>query len=386
MKRQDVVFSGMRPTGRLHLGNYWGALKNWVTLQTQYSCFFSVVDWHMLTTGYNDTSSLKQNVHEMVLDWLAAGLDPEKCVIFRQSDIPEHAELALMLAMITPLSSLENNPTWKEQLQELSKTKMGKAISEKEEEAVAAAALAKVKAEGGHTHAALKAAEKAIESVEATAAQYELRTYGFLGYPVLQAADILLYHGTKVPVGQDQLPHLELSREIARKFNNAFGEVFAEPQGLLTPTPKVPGTDGRKMSKSYANAIDIYETENSLEKKVKGMYTDPNRKSATDPGHPLPCAENPPGCSVYALHKLYADETFYNRRGDECRAGKLGCSACKKDLMTEMSLPFSEFRQRRDEYAAHPEKIEALLVDGARKARAVAQKTMDEVRRAMRLR
>jgi tryptophanyl-tRNA synthetase len=386
MKRQDVVFSGMRPTGRLHLGNYWGALKNWVALQTQYSCFFSVVDWHMLTTGYNDTSSLKQNVHEMVLDWLAAGLDPAKCVIFRQSDVPEHAELALMLSMVTPLSSLENNPTWKEQLQELSKTKMGKAVSEKDEEAVAAAALARVKAEGGNTLHALKAAEKAVETVEATAAQYELRTFGFLGYPVLQAADILLYHGTKVPVGQDQLPHLELSREIARKFNNAFGEVFAEPQPLLTPTPKVPGTDGRKMSKSYNNALDIYETAASLEKKVKGMYTDPNRKAATDLGHPEPCAENPPGCSVYALHKLYASQEFVDKRGDECRKGRLGCSACKKDLLAEMTGPFDEFRTRRDSYAAHPEKIELILADGALKARAVASKTMDEVRRAMRLR
>jgi len=223
MKRQDVVYSGMRPTGRLHLGNYWGALKNWVDLQTQYSCIFSVADWHMLTTGYGDTSSLRQNVREMVLDWLAAGLDPQKCVIYRQSDVPEHAELALMLAMVTPLSSVENNPTWKEQLQELSKTKMGKTLDAKAEEAVAAQAMAHAKAEGAPPAKVVKAAEKAIETAEATAAQYEIRTYGFLGYPVLQAADILLYHGTKVPVGADQLPHLELTREIARKFNNAFG-------------------------------------------------------------------------------------------------------------------------------------------------------------------
>lgn len=384
MKRQDVVFSGMRPTGRLHLGNYWGALKNWVGLMTQYPCYFSVADWHMLTTGYNDTAKLQENVREMALDWLAAGLDPEKCVIFRQSDVPEHAELALMLAMVTPLSSLENNPTWKEQLQELSRTKMGKAVSEKDEEAAAAAALQRVKSEGGKPLAAFKAAEKAVEEIEATAAQYELRTYGFLGYPVLQAADILLYHGTKVPVGQDQLPHVELSREIARKFNHNFGEVFAEPQGLLTPAPKVPGADGRKMSKSYNNAIDIYETAASLEKKVKGMYTDPNRKAATDPGHPLPCPENPPGCTVYALHKLYADEPFYLRRGDECRGGRIGCSACKKDLLSEMTPAFDEFRRRRE--ALSPDRVDAVLAEGGEKARAVARKTMDEVRRAMRLR
>lgn len=347
----------MRPTGRLHLGNYWGALKNWVALMPQYPCYFSVVDWHMLTTGYNDTSKLKDNVREMVLDWLAAGLDPKQCVIFRQSDVPEHAELTLMLSMVTPLSSLENNPTWKEQLQELAKTKAGLA------------------AEG--------AATKYEENKQG--AHYELRTFGFLGYPVLQAADILLYHGTKVPVGQDQLPHLELSREIARRFNHAFGEVFAEPQPLLTPTPKVPGLDGRKMSKSYNNALEIYETAASLEKKVKGMYTDPTRKAATDPGHPEPCPENPPGCSVFAMHKLYADEAFVAQRGADCRAGKLGCSACKKDLLAEMTGPYDDFRRRRDAFAADAA-VDGILADGARKARAVAQKTMDEVRRAMRLR
>jgi len=351
MKRADVVFSGMRPTGRLHLGNYWGALKNWVELQSQYPCFFSVVDWHMLTTGYDDTSKLQENSREMVLDWLAAGLDPAKCVIFRQSDVPEHAELALMLAMVTPLGWLENNPTWKEQLQELAKTK----------------------------HDSDDVAAKG-----APAAKQELRTFGFLGYPVLQAADILLYHGNKVPVGQDQLPHVELSREIARKFNHVFGEVFAEPQALLTPSPKVMGTDARKMSKSYGNAVDIYETAAALEKKVKSMYTDPTRTSATSPGHPLPCPENPPGCSVYAMHKLYADADFYMKRGDECRAGMLGCGACKKDLLAEMSQPFAAFRERRESFDAV--KVEAILADGAQKARAVAQKTMDEVRRAMRLR
>ncbi|MEK7384233.1 MAG: tryptophan--tRNA ligase [Elusimicrobiota bacterium] len=343
MKRADIVFSGMRPTGRLHIGNYWGALKSWVDLQDRFSCFFCVVDWHMLTTGYNDTSQLQENCGEMVLDWLAAGLDPAKCVIFKQSDVPEHAELALMLGMLTPLSWLENNPTWKEQLQELSRPK----------------------------HSQL-------------AEQHEIRTYGFMGYPVLQAADILLYHGTKVPVGQDQLPHLELSREIVRRFNHAFGDIFAEPQPLLTPTPKVPGTDARKMSKSYGNAIDIYETAASLETKVKAMFTDPTRKRATDPGHPEPCPENEPGCSVFALHKLYASESFVKARGTDCRAGKLGCSACKKDLISEMAGPFESFRKRRD--SRKTSDVDAVLSQGAAKARVVARKTMDEVRAAMRLR
>lgn len=356
MKRADVVFSGMRPTGRLHIGNDWGALRNWVALQDRYPCYFSVADWHMFTTGYGDTSALGANVVEMVLDWLAAGLDPEKCVIFRQSDVPEHAELALMLGMVVPLSMLEHNPTWKEQLQELSRTKAGLAAS----------------------------GESLRYEENKRAASYELRTYGFLGYPVLQAADILLYHGTKVPVGQDQLPHLELSREIVRKFNNAFGELFAEPQPLLTPTPKVPGTDGRKMSKSYGNAVDIYETAAALQTKVRGMYTDPTRRGAADPGHPEPCPENPPGCAVYALHRLYADAAFAQERGSDCRAGRLGCAACKQDLLAEMSGPFEAFRRRRDSYRASD--VDAVLAAGAHKARAVARATMDEVRRAIGLR
>jgi tryptophanyl-tRNA synthetase len=314
----------------------------------------------MLTTGYDDTSALRANVSEMVLDWLAAGLDPAQCVIYKQSDVPEHAELTLMLSMTTPLGWLENNPTWKEQLQELAKTKHEQV------------------AEGAGKASGVVAAKGT------TAAQKELRTYGFLGYPVLQAADILLYHGTKVPVGQDQLPHLELTREIARKFNHVFGEIFAEPQPLLTPTPRVVGVDARKMSKSYGNAVDIYETEKALEKKIKSMYTDPTRKSATDPGHPEPCGENPPGCSVYAMHKLYADAAFVAKRGGECRAGKLGCGDCKKDLLSEMSGPFDEFRRRRESFAAA--QVDAILAAGAEKARVVARKTMDEVRRAMRLR
>ncbi|MBI4059900.1 MAG: tryptophan--tRNA ligase, partial [Elusimicrobia bacterium] len=201
---------------------------------------------------------------------------------------------------------------------------------------------------------------------------------------VLQAADILLYRGTKVPVGQDQLPHVELSREIARKFNHVFGEVFAEPLALVAPAPRVLGTDARKMSKSYGNAIDIDETASSLERKVKSMYTDPTRASAASAGHPLPCAENPPGCSVYAMHKLYADEAFYARRGDECRAGRLGCGDCKKDLLKEMSGPFEEFRRRRASFSAAD--VDAVLADGARRARAVAGKTMEDVRRAMGIR
>ncbi len=334
---KPLVFSGMRPTGRLHLGNYFGALKNWVDLQEKYPCYFCVVDWHMLTTGYENTSSLKDNIREMVLDWLAAGLDPEKCVIFKQSDVPEHAELALLLGMTTPLSWLENNPTWKEQLQELAKTKE------------------------------------------------ELRTFGFLGYPVLQAADILLYNANKVPVGQDQLPHIELSREIVRRFNSFFPDTFVEPEALLTWSPKVPGTDGRKMSKSYGNTIQILETEDSLKEKIRSLYTDPTRIKSTDPGHPEPCAENPPGCSAFSLHNIYADEDFVKQRKSDCRAGKIGCVACKKDLLAEMAGPFAQFRERRNQISLNPESVSDILKSGAKKAKTAASETMARVRRAMNL-
>jgi len=368
--RREVVVSGMRPTGRLHIGNYWGALKNWVSLMDRHDCYFFVADWHMLTTGYADTAALQANVREMVLDWLAAGLDPAKCVIFKQSDVPEHAELTLLLGMVTPLSWLENNPTWKEQLQELAKTKLGREL-----------ALQKRAAEAGEALEALAEAAGAVES-EASA-QSDMRTFGFLGYPVLMSADILLYGGSRVPVGQDQLPHLELSREIARKFNHVYGPVLVEPQPLLTQTPKVPGADGRKMSKSYGNTVDICETSDSLKAKVMSMYTDPQRVRKDTPGHPEPCPENPPGCVVYALHKLYTPG--WEKIGEECRAGRLGCVADKKHLLASLDGPFAEFRKAREGYAAKPERIDEILAEGARKASAVARATMDKVRRAMRL-
>lgn len=366
----------MRPTGRLHLGNYWGALRNWVSLIDTHECYFEVADWHMLTTGYDDTERLQENVREMVLDWLAAGLDPEKCVIFKQSLVPEHAELTVLLGMVTPLSMLENNPTWKEQLQELAKTKLTKAAEGAD-------------AAPGHVERGQAPRNRPPYSAAAVAtavrAQHELRTHGHLGYPVLQAADILLYKGAKVPVGQDQLPHLELAREIARKFNALYGTVFPEPQPLLTPTPKVPGLDGRKMSKSYGNAVDVYETADSLKTKVMAAYTDPTRLKATDPGHPLPCPENPPGCTVFALHRLYGELGFVEKREAECREGRIGCVACKKDLAAELEPSFAEFRRKREKYAKTPGLVQTVIEEGSKKARVRAQRTMDEVRRAMRL-
>ncbi|MBI5210366.1 MAG: tryptophan--tRNA ligase [Elusimicrobia bacterium] len=357
MTKRKVVMSGMRPTGRLHLGNLWGALRKWVAIQDECECYFAAADWHMLTTAYDRTDELEGSVREMVMDWLAAGLDPAKCVIFRQSRVPEHAELYLLLSMVTPLSWLENNPTWKEQLQELAKTKHGKVLG--------------------------NVSPEEPESACATAqADESLRTHGFLGYPVLQAADILIYGADLVPVGQDQLPHLELSREIARRFNAIYGEVLAEPKALVTETPKVPGTDGRKMSKSYGNTIDIYEEPETLKTKVSGMYTDPTRARATDPGHPEPCPENPPGCSVFALHKLYNPD--WEARGAECRAGKIGCVACKKDLLGRLEGPFAAFRDKRKQFDAKT--VEEILEEGSVKARRTAALTLDKVRRAMRLR
>lgn len=358
MKRR-IVMSGMRPTGLLHLGNLWGALRKWVAIQDEYECYFAVADWHMLTTAYDRTAELEGNVREMVLDWLAAGLDPARCVIFRQSRVPEHAELFLLLSMVTPLSWLENNPTWKEQLQELSRTKHSLVL--------------------GGAGVPDKTAESASPTAEA-----DIRTHGFLGYPVLQAADILIYGADLVPVGQDQLPHLELSREIARRFNVLYGGgggVLVEPRAMPTEIPKLLGTDGRKMSKSYGNTINIFEEPEALRKKVMAMYTDPTRAKATDPGHPEPCPENPPGCSIYALHKLY--NPHWEARGVECREGRIGCVSCKKDLLAMLEKPFEEFRRRRAGFDAKA--VDAILEEGSAKARAKAAETLDRARRAMRL-
>lgn len=365
MSAKKRVMSGMRPTGRLHLGNYWGALKNWIALQDRYDCFFEVADWHMLTTGYEDTRSLQENIRELALDWLAAGLDPGKCVIFKHSDVPEHAELALLLSMVTPLSWLENNPTWKEQLQDLAKTKLSKMQE----------------TTPGFSSRQTSVLTKEIE-------QKILSTYGFLGYPVLQAADILLYGGELVPVGKDQLPHLEISREIARRFNSLYSNgvqrVLTEPQPLLSEAPKVPGLDGRKMSKSYGNALDLLETPQSLDAKIMSAYTDPNKIRRDDRGHPEPCAENPPGCAVFALHKLYSG--YWERRKTECEQGQVGCVACKKDLLKSLDGPFAGFREAREKFAGQKGAVEKMLAEGARKAKAEAAKTMERVRLAMRLR
>jgi tryptophanyl-tRNA synthetase len=346
-EKKPVVVSGARPTGRLHLGNYWGTLRHWVELQDKYDCYFFVADWHALTTGADKSENIAVNTREMVLDWMALGLDPAKCVFFRQSDVKAHAELALLLGMVTPISWLLRNPTFKEQLQELHKAK----YKGQEGKTKQAEGITKQLAEA-HGH---DSGEMALHS--------DMAVLGFLGYPVLQASDVLLYDAKFVPIGKDQLPHLEISRDIARRFNHVFGtDLLCEPEPLFTSAPLVPGMDGRKMSKSYGNTIFLGEEPKSLESKVKKMYTDPLKIKLDDKGHPE-------GCVVCAFHKLYNQD--WKAREAECRDGKVGCGACKGQLIALMEKEVGAFRERRAALAASV-RVEDVLAAGAAKARAAA--------------
>jgi len=323
--KKSIIASGMRPTGTLHLGNYFGALENWVKLQHDYDCYFFVADWHALTTGYEDTSEIKNNINEVIIDWLSAGLDPEKCNIFIQSCVKEHAELHLLLSMITPLSWLMRCPTYKDQIAQLK--------------------------------------------------DKEITTYGFLGYPCLMASDILIYKADKVPVGEDQLPHLELTREICRRFNFLFREVFPEPQPLLTEAKVLPGLDGRKMSKSYGNYIALSDEPDEIRAKVKTMITDPARIRKDDPGHPEVC-------SVFAFHKIFNEEGV-SEVEELCSGGKIGCVQCKKNLAEKMVLFMAPIHERRHEILSKPNYIREVIEKGNENARIVARKTIEEVRNAM---
>jgi tryptophanyl-tRNA synthetase len=369
----------MRPTGKLHLGNLVGALQNWVKLQDEYDSFHFVADWHMLTTGYDNTLDLHQDTWEMVTDWLACGLDPAKATFFVQSRLPEHAELHLLFSMVTPLGWLERVPTYKEQLENIR--------------------------------------------------DHDINTYGFLGYPLLQAADILMYKPRYVPVGEDQVPHVELTREVARRFNLAFGEldltplavekamktyncdrgaavaksmqkfregslddraawlndglgvvspIFPEPEALLTSAPRLPGTDGRKMSKSYGNAIFLTDPPDAVSKKLATMVTDPARKRRTDPG-------NPDICPVFDLHKIFSAPETIERVNRECRTAEIGCLDCKKLVAGHLNTFLAPIQDRRLPYEQNPQKVWDVLEEGTAKARAVAQTTMAEVRAAVRL-
>src|SRR6195256_4425029 len=324
------VLSGMRSTGKLHLGNYVGALENWVRMQEQYDCFFFIADWHALTTDYADTSRIKENSVEVLLDWLAAGLDPDKCVMFIQSHIPAHAELHLLFSMITPLGWLERVPTYKEQRDN---------IKDK-----------------------------------------DLATYGFLGYPVLQSADILIYKGDFVPVGGDQVGHVELTRERGRVFNGFYkgklGDVFPEPQALLTPTPKLPGTDGRNMSKSYGNTIMLTDPEPVVRQKLKTMVTDPARIKRTDPG-------NPDLCPVGDLHKIFSDQATMAKVNEGCRSAGIGCIECKGWAADALVKILNPMQERRKKYEDNPRLAWDILEAGSARAARVAGATMDEVRDSM---
>jgi tryptophanyl-tRNA synthetase len=390
------VLSGMRPTGQLHLGNWHGALKNWVELQYQYDCFFFVADWHALTTGYEDTSHLQENVFSMIVDWLAVGLNPGVCTIFIQSRLPEHAELHLLLSMITPLGWLERVPTFKDQQEQL--------------------------------------------------ADRDLSTFGFLGYPLLQSSDILLYKAAYVPVGEDQVAHVEITREVARRFNHIYGRevgfeqkvekaikslgarnaslyrtlrkeyqekghgeslakaqamlganarltvadrerllgylegsgisILTEPEVLLTASPKLPGIDGRKMSKSYGNTIGLREDTDSIVKKLKTMQTDPARVRRTDPG-------DPEKCPVWDLHKLYSDEKTQAWVQQGCKTAGIGCLECKKPVIDKIVEEVGGIAKRAVEFEENPDLVRGIIAEGCDKARAAARETLDSVRQAM---
>jgi tryptophanyl-tRNA synthetase len=327
--KKPRILSGMRPTGALHLGNYMGALENWVKLQDSYDCFFSVVDWHSLTTDYANPGDVRGNVIEVATDWLAAGLDPKRSTLFIQSLVPQHAELHLLLSMIVPVPWLERVPTFKEQQQQ---------ISDK-----------------------------------------DLSTYGFLGYPLLQTADIIVYKADAVPVGEDQAPHIELAREVVRRFNNFYGEVFPEPQTLLTEAKRIPGTDGRKMSKSYGNAIYLKDDPDTVRQKLRPMLTDPARKRRSDPG-------DPDKCPVFDLHRAFSPETTRQWADSGCRSAGIGCLDCKAKLAEHMLEKLAEIHARRPELEKRPDTVWDVLIEGSRRAREVAEATMQEVRSAMKIR
>lgn len=328
MTEKKRILSGMRPTGPLHLGNLYGALANWVEMQETYDCFFFIADWHALTSDYEDPSAISKYVRDMMLDWLSVGLSPEKSTLFVQSHVMEHAELFLILSMITPVPWLERNPTYKDQIVQLSNK--------------------------------------------------DLSTFGFLGYPVLQAADIIMYKANGVPVGVDQVPHVEITREIARRFNYLYGEVFPEPKAILTKTPKILGTDRRKMSKSYNNAIYMSDTPEDISAKVARMITDPQRARRTDPG-------NPDVCNVFEFHKLYTDKKTQDKIDKECRAAQIGCVECKKLMAQNLIKALEPIRAKRMHYEARPDLVEDIIKTGSDRAREIAQQTMQEVHAALKI-
>ncbi len=320
------VLSGMQPSGKLHIGNLVGALQNWVKLQEKYECYYFIADWHALTSQYADTSNLNEYINDVLINWLSAGLDPEKSTIFVQSRIPEHAELHVLLSMVTPLGWLERVPSYKEKQMELK--------------------------------------------------DKDLNTYGFLGYPVLQSADILMYKADYVPVGIDQMPHLELTREIGRRFNNFYGNIFPEPEGLLTRFPKVPGVDGRKMSKSYNNCIYLSDSPDEVEQKIKTMKTDPQRQRRNDSGDP----ELSP---VFELHKIFSNKDEQDEVAEGCRTAGIGCIDCKKILIKNIFSILEPIWEKRRHFIGKPGIVNDIIEEGNKRAKKDAFNTMREVKNAI---
>ena len=327
MSKKRIV-SGMRPTGKMHLGHLHGALNNWKSLQKDYECFYFIADWHALTSEYSDTGIIKGSIYDIIIDWISIGLDPDLCTFFIQSHVMEHAELHLIFSMITPLPWLERNPTYKEQLQELT--------------------------------------------------QRDVQTYGFLGYPVLQAADILMYKANGVPVGEDQAPHVEMTREIARRFNHLYGEVFPAPDTLLAPTSKLLGLDRRKMSKSYNNSISLSDSAETVHQKVSQMITDPQRARRSDPGRPEVC-------NVFSFHEIYTGQETVQQIDRDCRGAEIGCVECKQIMAENLNRALEPIRAKRRELEADIDRVKDIMVRGDERARSIARETMAEVREVVKI-
>ncbi len=411
------IVSGMRPTGKLHLGHYFGVIKNWLKLQNENECYFFIADWHALTNKYKETDKLKENIKEMIIDWLSCGIDPNKATLFIQSQVKEHAELSLLFSMITPKSWLELNPSYKDlkfnlYYQYLKDFLIGKKIKVNNAPPPKSLDEALEEATGKQKNKIFeeylrelffrafynkkgidfkglkenliklginkKVVEEAINNLETGDIGKDIDTLGFLSYPVLQAADILIYKAEAVPIGEDQLPHIELTREIARRFNNLYSPIFPEPKHILTEEAKLLGIDGRKMSKSYNNAIYLSDTEKEVENKVLQMKTDPQRIKKIDKG-------NPEVCIVFSYHKLFTDEETINDIDKKCRNAEIGCVECKKILAQNINSFLNPIREKREEIEKDIDKYIEVFNEGSKKAREVAQSTMKEVRKAMKL-
>lgn len=391
------VLSGMRPTGKLHLGHYFGVIKNWVSLQDKHETLFFIADWHALTTAYKKTYELQENIREVMLDWVALGLDPKKSILFIQSKVKEHAELFLLFSMITPKSWLEWNPTYKDMKYNLLKISdmeiqfrggMRDLVKEfvsklpyKVEDFEALEELILDEVSESFVKAVFDGYLESEMLKELNVSKrdfYDTDTYGFLGYPVLQAVDILIYKANAVPVGEDQLPHIELTREIARRFNYLYGDTFPEPEALLTETPKLVGIDGRKMSKSYNNAIYFADSKNEVEQKVMRFFTDPQKLRKGDPGRPEICP-------VFMYHKLFTQDEKILEIERDCRSGKLGCVECKRIMFEGLEKVLEPIREKRENLRKDMKHLEDIFDEGSEKARNIASKTLEEVREKMNL-